>query len=673
MLFYQPVIFRSQQRNFDMVDRPRKKAKLVDPQENVHENDKSAKKSIDDSYEYMSFEEKCDFIAEISESILEDPSNAFVSSSQSSTSMIAGGDSSTSNRRSGLSRMHKLLNMADIEHEHSDIMTARVAIISLVSIFSDILPLQRIRLPTAAERNVRVSKETKKLWDYEQRLLQSYQKFLKLLQQTWQNSSVPNNKSNKSHQTLDPLAITAILSQCQLLQKAFHFNFCNDLLTSVVKHMNHPSSEIQDACCSAIEYVLANDVQGDMALETVRKVCQRMRQKNFHAISPRILQTLTSIPLRVHWDEAQAAAKLSAAVNKRNKKINKNKSKDEDKNSEENIDAELREGEGRVNKLLLARNQSEALQAITVTYFQILKSDPTNRHIVALLPVALEGLAKIVHLINMDTVQDLLQNVKQMLKQTENLSFESSLGCILCAFSTLQGPGKELQVDPKEYLLPLFAQLSRSIPGKSFNSIEIKNEHQNSKTAIDMLLKCLTAAILNRREYSVIRLASFAKRIATASLHNFSPASSIVLLAFLRQMLLKYPQSLEPLLESEIEGITEGQYDPFAEDPEFANPMATSLWELSLLHYHIHPWVSNQANKAAQISSNNLANVLLPSETPQKLSSYFHQMNDFVIDAIPIPTKNHPLTTRRREKSMDANMTCRFITPNVTGTLFNLE
>jgi nucleolar complex protein 3 len=659
-----------------MVDRPKKKPKVVH-QEKVNDNVKTST-SIEDDYEFMTFEEKCDFIAELSESILEDPSNAFVSNNgnnyQCSSSTKVGDTPNSSSRIVGPSRIQQLLNMANIEHEHSDVMTARLAIISLVSIFSDIIPLHRIRLPTAAEKNVRVSKETKKLWDYEQKLLQSYQKFLKLLHQTWHNSTTTTTTKDKNYKAnsstvpqLDSLAVTAILAQCQLLQKAFHFNFRNDLVTSVVRHMNHPTSfEIQDACCSAVEYVLANDVQGDMALETVRKVCQRMRQKNFHTISPRILQTLTSIPLRVHWDEAQAAAKLSAANSKRNKKANKKS--DDDKNVDETIDAELREGEGRVNKLLLAQYQSDALQAVTVTYFQILKNDATNKHIAALLPVALEGLAKIVHLINMDTVQDLLQNVKQMLKQSENLSLESSLGCILCAFSTLQGPGKELQVDTKEYLIPLYAQLSRSIPTNASYVNESNTNYKNSKTAIDMLLQCLTAAILNRREYSVVRLASFAKRIATASLHNFSPSSSILLLAFLRQMLIRYRQSLEPLLEAEVEGITEGQYDPLAEDPEFANPMATSLWELSLLRYHIHPWISSQATKAALPSTSNVTNALFPSETPQKLSTYFHQTNEFVIDAAPIPMKNHPLTNiRRREKTNDSIMSCRFITPNVTG------
>ena len=56
---------------------------------------------------------------------------------------------------------------------------------SLLALFQDVLPSYRIRLPTAAEMAVRVTKETKQLWDYERAVLSHYQLYLKLLEHTW--------------------------------------------------------------------------------------------------------------------------------------------------------------------------------------------------------------------------------------------------------------------------------------------------------------------------------------------------------------------------------------------------------------------------------------------------------------------------------------------------------
>ena len=386
----------------------------------------------------MTIEEKCDLIAELSESILEEPSNAFSSSS---------GDSNEHGPSKAPSRIKTLMDIANFEKPGMDVFTCRLAIISLVTVFADIIPLNRIRLPTASEMSVRVSKEIKALWDYERNLLQNYQQYLKLLERTWDNRSAS-----------DPLGVTCILALCELFKKAPHFNFRSNILAVITRQMNNPSLEVSEACCGAVEYVFANDAQGEVALEAARLVCKIVRDRKFK-VSPRVLKTFSSLPLRVHVDEAQAAKLASAANAKKRKRGNRD---------EAEIEAELREGEGRIDKILLARSQSDTLQAVTVTYFQILKSDNVA-NVAALLPTALEGLARIAHLINMDTVLDLLEVLKTMLKKVDAMPLDASLSCILCAFSTLQGPGRELKIDQKEYITPLYSQLSRLTSGSQIH------------------------------------------------------------------------------------------------------------------------------------------------------------------------------------------------------------
>lgn len=553
----------------------------------------------------MSVEEKCDLIAVLCESILENPANAFSASS---------GESNEHGVTRDASRIKTLLDMGNLEKSGSDVFTARLAIISLVSIFADILPLNRIRLPTAAEMNVKVSKEIKALWDFERNLLQNYQQYLKLLEKTWDNTSAT-----------DPLGVTCILALCELFKKAPHFNFRSNILAVITRQMSSPATEVSDACCNAVEYVFVNDAQGEIALEAARLVCKLIRDRKFK-VAPRVLKTFASLPLRVHVDEAEAAKIATEANAKKRKRGDK---------EEAEIEAELREGEGRVDKILLARSQSDTLQAVTITYFQILKSDNVA-NIAALLPVALEGLAKIAHLINMDTVLDLLAVLKTMLKKVDDLPLAASLMCVLCAFMTLQGPGRELKIDQKEYITPLYTQLPRLTSDET-----------------EVALQCLAAAFLKRREYSVLRIASFAKQIATVALHTPATTSAPIL-AFLRQLLHRYP-SLEQLIENEQDVITEGQYDPTVEDPEHANPFATSVWELSLLLFHMHPKVASQATKAASLTL-----IQLPAEAPHRIRS--GMMEDFYI-AAKRSRKKHPLTPR------DRNQPARFIAPNQTANL----
>lgn len=575
-----------------------KRQQATDESHDLAENEQS-----DDAP--LTVEEKCDLIAELSESILEEPSNAFSS---------AGGDSKEHGPSRAPSRIKSLMDIADIEATGTDVFTARLAIVSLVTVFSDIIPLNRIRLPTAAEMSVRVSKETKAMWDYERNLLQNYQQFLKLLERTWDNRSAN-----------DPLGVTSILALCELFKKAPHFNFRSNILSVITRQMSNPLQEVSEACCCALEYVFANDAQGEIALEAARLVCKVIRDRKFK-VPPRVLKTFASLPLRVHVDEAQAAKLATEANAKKRKRGNK---------EEADIESELREGEGRLDKILLARSQSDTLQAVTITYFQILKSENMT-NVAALLPTALEGLAKIAHLINMDTVLDLLEVLKTMLKNVDDLPLDASLSCILCAFSTLQGPGRELKIDQKEYITPLYSQLPRLTSNET-----------------DVALQCLSTAFLKRREYSVVRLASFAKQLATLALHS-TPSTAAPILAFLRQLFHRY-QSLEQLLENEQDVITEGQYDPNVQDPEHANPFATSVWELSLLIFHINAVVASQATKAVSQTL-----IQLPAEAPHKIRSEMSQ--DFYIAAKRIK-KKHPLTPR------DGNQQARFIAPNKTANL----
>ncbi|KAL3912094.1 MAG: hypothetical protein SGILL_007022, partial [Bacillariaceae sp.] len=378
--------------------------------------------------EGLSTEQKCDMIAELSEAILEDPTKAFQPEKDRSAQTQPGED-----ELKLPPKMQRLLDLSRTHKNGNDDYIATLAIMSLLAIFKDILPSYRIRQQTELEKAEKISKETKALWDYERSLLTYYQQFLQILEKSWDQGSQQNPTSPSRP------AITSMLSLCELLKHAYHFNFRNNILTIVVRQMNNRHcDQVSEACCRAVEYVFEKDLQGEVAMEAARLVAKLVREYR-GALRQGVLRSFAKLPLRVHVDEAQAA-KLATAANAKKRKKDRELA---------GIESELRESSGTVDKIVLARCQSETLQSVILTYFRILKNSDSKISRQELLPAALEGLAKFSHLINIDTVVDLLDCLKELLLQVESLPLEASLNCVLTAFQTLQGPGKEMQIDPK--------------------------------------------------------------------------------------------------------------------------------------------------------------------------------------------------------------------------------
>lgn len=605
--------------------------------------------NLDSPITELTTSQRCELIAEISEAILEDPQSAFLSEQ---TNNDGDSDDEGTGGPNTPSKMRKLLEMATPSKNGDDETTSRLAALSLLAIFQDIIPHYRIRLPTAAERAVRVTKDVKKLWDYEGKLLLTYQQYLKLLDSLWQSGC--GKETKRQDAAISTVGVTAILCMCELLKSASHFNFRSNVLRIVVKQMNHRScEEVSTACCSAVSHVFKTDKQGEIALEATRAISKMIKERYDKGVTasltirPALIRTFLALPLRIHEDEAQAAKLAEQANNKRKKK---------DQGAKE-IDEELKEADATIDKILLARSQADTLHAVTLTYFRILKGVnlvTANEHgqqknidtATTLLAPALEGLAKFAHLINFDTVRDVLGVLKGLLKTVETLPLDASLNCILTAFQTLQGPGRELQVDQKEYVSPLYSQLPRLI----------SEGHDSTNT--DLALRCLNSAFMKRKEYSTIRVAAFAKQLSTVAMHA-PPHSSAPLLAFLRQLLHRYPSAAQ-LLENEQDVVTQGTYSPEADDPEFTNPFATSAWELGTLKFHFDPKVRNHAKGAGAKKM-----LMLPAEDPSKIRAELVRNSQELHIALRVRKKKHPLAIAAN-KDKRRRTQVRFITPRQT-------
>ena len=190
-------------------------------------------------------------------------------------------------------------------HGGRDPQVPRLALLSLLAVFRDIVPGYRIRLPTEEELKVKVSKEVQKVRDFEASLLRSYQSYLKLL------LAAMGDKGAQRPPIQD--ARIALKCMSQLLATLPHFNYTSDLLQAVVPKMAARDEEMRTMACVAIKDLLRTDVDGGVALEAVQLIADlvKTRKCDCHPDVVRALAVLTfSEVRRVDPEEEQ---KTSAA------------------------------------------------------------------------------------------------------------------------------------------------------------------------------------------------------------------------------------------------------------------------------------------------------------------------------------------------------------------------
>lgn len=98
------------------------------------------------------------------------------------------------------------------------VQVAKLAMLSLVAVFKDILPGYRIRPVTEREQAMTLSKDVKRVRDFESSLLSHYQACLKGLVAAAQGSRGMG------------VARTAVKCLSELLKTRFTFNYASDLL-----------------------------------------------------------------------------------------------------------------------------------------------------------------------------------------------------------------------------------------------------------------------------------------------------------------------------------------------------------------------------------------------------------------------------------------------------------
>eukprot|EP00898_Chlorokybus_atmophyticus_P004192 jgi/Chlat1/4774/Chrsp308S00819 len=442
-----------------------------------------------------------------------------------------------------------------------DIPTSRLAILSLAAVYCDICPGYRIRLPTAAELEVTVSKEVAKQRAYEAALLKGYEAYVEVL--------VKAAKVEKTRLA----AITAI-GQLTLAR-------------ALVPRTDSADDAVCSAACSALRRLFEADKRGDAILETVQLIAELVRTRHC-VLRPESIELFDAL----HFDadlltsssdvattSKQGATQTAKQLSKKQRRREKAKQARE---IAREVQRDLRETDATQDPHEQRRLQTATLSAVFETYFRVLRDDGlgrvgdgaggAGRGARPLLRAALNGLARLSHLISVDFMSDVLSTLER-LAGDNTLALDSRLRCCTAACGVLKAHGHALNVD-------------------------LSAMHADSYTALMHLpwdenvgLAAVSAAQAllwdSGRQVDMSRVAAFTRRLGCAALH-VPPGPAMGLLALTRRMLVRYAR-IRRLLDNAGGGAAVAASGDVVDDLAHSNALSSCMWELALLARHHHP------------------------------------------------------------------------------------
>ncbi|KAF2686255.1 nucleolar complex protein-like protein 3 [Lentithecium fluviatile CBS 122367] len=508
----------------------------------------------------------------------------------------------------------------------------KLALATQAAIFKDLIPGYRIRPLSEEALGEKVSKEVRKLRNFEQKLVSGYQAYVQHLGKL----AKPSPSQHFEHSA--DIASVAISCACKTLLAVPHFNFRGELLQILIGKL---STRRVDAgfvrCRETLETLFQNDGEGNASLEAVTMLTKMMKAKNYH-FDESVLNTflhlrlLGELSVKASYnsvdkrdDQDYAGKKIKQKREFRTKKLRKQMKENKA------IEKEFKEADAAVSHEERDRMQSETLKMVFVAYFRILKARSPK-----LMGAVLEGLAKYAHLINQDFFGDILEALRDIISTAElaaaaeldddddeeeeedqdddvlerNLTRESLL-CVITAFALLEGQdgtktASALKLDLSFFITHLYRTLhavalnpdiefsakSLHLPDPNASEAHTPTNKINVQTTIVLLIRSLSSVLLPPTALRAVppnRIAAFCKQLMTISLH-LPEKSCTAMLGLLTQVTKAHGRKVSALWITE-ERRGDGVFDALKPEIEGSNPFAGTVWEGEILRRHFCPTI----------------------------------------------------------------------------------
>lgn len=540
-----------------------------------------------------------------------------------------------------LARLASLINEAPEEHvgslkalaqitDSKDPSITKLGLATQLSVYKDIIPGYRIRAISEEDAKEKVSQDVRRQRAFEQSIVRGYQAYVKDL------SRIAHLDTSKS-QAASTLVDVAFSCICNLLENVAHFNFRDELLKVVTDRLSAQRVDANsEKCIRALKNLFEADEDGNVSLGAVTMLARMIKAKHFN-VNESVLNLFLHLRLLSEFRHKGSHTRIDQMEADANKSKPKLKMKREHRSKAERkilkerkaIEHEFREADATVGHAERDQNQSETLRLVFGVYFRVLKTRTPW-----LTGAVLEGLVKYAHLINQDFFGDLLEALRDLIKDTEtamagesgseedslppheeisadrNLTRESLL-CVATAFGLLQGQDAAASASALGLDLQFFiTHLYRALYSLALNTdIELdaktlrapdpndpsKKTFQSSKinvsTTIVLYLRSLQSILLPEISRSVppVRLAAFSKQLLTASLH-MPERSCASIIALMTKVAKTHRGKISYLWHTE-ERRGDGVFDPTIEEIEGSNPFAGTAWDGELLRLHYSPMV----------------------------------------------------------------------------------
>ena len=509
----------------------------------------------------------------------------------------------------------------------------KLALATQLAVYQDVIPGYRIRPVSEMDAQTKISKEVRRLRNFEQALVTGYQGYVREL-----GRLAKGGREGSSDAVLN-LASVAVSCTCALLTAVPHFNFRGDLLQILVSKLSGRRVDEDFAKCRrTLETLFESDEDGTPSLDATVLLTKMIKARNYR-VDQSVLNTLLSLRLLSEFSQKgshRAIDKPSQQGQRRGKREFRTKKQRKLDKERQSVAHEMREADASVGHEERDRMQAETLKLVFVTYFRILKLG-----VPSLTGAVLEGLAKYAHLINQDFFGDLLEALKDLIRHAEEdeqdeeaesgglrNSTREALLCIITAFALLHGQDRhttgQLNLDLKFFITHLYRKLptlslepdlelsaqSLHLPDPSQSSGRATKK-VNHSTASTLLLRSLSSVLLpssSSQPIPPMRLAAFTKTLLSTTLH-LPFKTSLATLFLLERSLLKTPhhaRRVARLWHTE-ERSGDGTWDPLrvvkgegrgrgeGADIESTNPYAATIWEGELLRLHYCPDVRDVA------------------------------------------------------------------------------
>lgn len=473
-------------------------------------------------------------------------------------------------RIENVSTVLDLLNDETRDGSFNFLAVRKTAMISLVEVFKDIVPEYRIGIVDKEQQKLK--KDTLARVNFENKLLTYYKELLKHMEIVISNYSKKLKQSQKQSIETRQLLEMTVQCMCDLVLAHPYFNFSPNIIQVLVLMLNNKKETIRKTVHACFSSLFKTDTRLDLTHHTVRHINMLIKKKQRN-IFPEMISCLKNLQInRINMnDDVLLGIKQQKLEKQKSYVINMSRKERKRKKKLQELEKDIFETKAEESKQVVRRKLTEISKLTFMIYFKILKCYPDSK----VLGVTLEGLSKFAHTINIEFYADLIELLNNLLENVE-LGYREQLHCIQTVFIILSGQGDVLNIDPARFYSHFYKNLLYVNAGKNHDDMET-------------ILKTLDIILFKRRRnVTYHRYVSFVKRLSTLCLQVL-PNGSLGLISLIRSC-IHMNQKLDILLDTEAV-VGSGKFDPFNDEPEFANANCSALYESTCMARHYHPTI----------------------------------------------------------------------------------